>query len=336
METNDKHIDFELITRHLAGETTGEESRRIDTWIQENPANRQLFDEYKNVWESLGKVKDAAGIDVRTEWEKLEGKIDAGDTGKSIRLSRLRKRSFSFYLTRIAAVLVIGLFISLTGIYIYRNSLFNTYSTNTGILLVELPDGSNVTLNNDSQLKAGKKFSEDKREVKLIGEGYFEVLPDPEKPFIVHTGEIDVAVLGTSFNVNAYKENEMVEVIVNTGQVAVTKEGAILEKVILKPGNKGTYNRSDQSLKLTMNQDPNYLSWKTKHFIFENHPLEEVIETINKVYHSNIQIIGDSLKQTRITTTFNNQSIDAILNVLKATLDIEVRSEEDKIELSRQ
>jgi len=335
MEINDKHIDFDLIVRYLAGETMVKESLKVETWILENPANRQLFDEYKKVWESLGKVQDITGIDLQAEWKKLEEKINTADTGKFIRPIQTRKRTFSFYLTRIAAVLVIGLFISLTGIYIYRNSVYNTYRTYKGTLLVELPDGSHVTLNNESILRSGKKFSEEKCEINLVGEGYFEVLPDPDKPFIIHTGEIEIAVLGTSFNVNAYKENEMIEVVVKTGQVAVSKEGAMLERIILKPGNKGTYNKSDKSLKLTRNQDPNYLSWKTKHFIFEDRPLEEVIETINKVYHSNIQILGDSLKQSRITTSFNNQSITAILNVLEATLNIEVRTTEDKIELNK-
>ena len=134
---------------------------------------------------------------------------------------------------------------------------------------------------------------------------------------------------------NAYRDSDLIQVVVNAGQVALTKEGEMLERIILKPGNKGTYSKSDQTLNLTVNQDTNYLSWKTKQFVFEDRLLEEVIETINKAYHTNILIIGDSLKQSRITTSFNNQSIDAILNVLKATLDIEIKSKEEKIELSK-
>ena len=331
METNQNHID--LIVKYLSGDITHDEIIKFESWIGERTANRNLFNEYKKVWESLGKVADVAGIDVQEEWKKLKGKMDVPGSGRIIRHRPAVERNFSFWLTRIAAIIITGLFMSVTVILINRNTRYVSCATETNTMIAQLPDGSQVTLNTGSSLKYQIKFRKDQRKVELTGEAYFEVLPDQSRPFIVNTDKIEIKVLGTSFLVNAYKNYDRIEVVVNTGQVAVTKEGEITERLILKSGNRGIFNKSDQSLKLFVNEDPNFLSWKTRQFIFDDKSLEEIVITINKIYNSNILINGDSLKEKRVTTSFNNQSLDAILNVLKATLDLDIRENNGEIML---
>jgi transmembrane sensor len=329
METNQNHID--LIVKFLSGDITHDEIIKLESWIGERTVNRNLFNEYKKVWENLGKVADIAGIDVQKEWKKLEGKMDFPG---SVRISRHRpavERNFTFWFTRIAAVLIIGLFLSITVILINRNARYISCTTETTTMIAQLPDGSQVTLNAGSSLKYQKKFGKDQRMVELTGEAYFEVSPDQSRPFIVNTDKIKIQVLGTSFNVNAYKDNAVIEVVVSTGQVAVTKEGEITERIILKSGNRGIFNTSDQSLKLSIIEDPNFLSWKTRQFMFEDRSLEEIILTINRIYNSNILITCDSLKEKRVTASFNNQSLEAILNVLAATLDLDIRENNGEI-----
>jgi len=329
METNQNHID--LIVKYLSGDITHDEIIKLESWIGERTVNRNLFNEYKKVWENLGKVADIAGIDVQKEWKKLEGKMNFPG---SIRISRHRpavERNFTFWFTRIAAILIIGLFLSITVILINRNARYISCTTETTTMIAQLPDGSQVTLNTGSSLKYQKKFGKDQRMVELTGEAYFEVSPDQSRPFIVNTDKIKIQVLGTSFNVNAYKDNAVIEVVVNTGQVAVTKEGEITERIILKSGNRGIFNKSDQSLKLSIIENPNFLSWKTRQFMFEDRSLEEIILTINRIYNSNILITSDSLKDKRVTASFNNQSLEAILNVLAATLDLDIRENNGEI-----
>jgi transmembrane sensor len=261
--------------------------------------------------------------------------MNVSGSGRTIRNKSLAKNNFTFYFVRIAAVLVIGLFLSITGILLSRNFGYISYTTDETTMVTQLSDGSQVTLNTGSSLKIQKKFRNDQRIVRLVGEAYFEVFPDPSRPFIVNTDKIEIKVLGTSFNVNAYKDKNEIEVVVNTGQVALTKEGNITERIILKSGNRGTFNKSDQSLKLFVNEDPNFLSWKTRQLIFEDTSLEEIILTINKIYHTNILIIGDSLKKDRVTASFTDQSLDAILNVLAATLDLDIKENDGDIVLAK-
>jgi ferric-dicitrate binding protein FerR (iron transport regulator) len=331
MDTNQNHID--LIVKFLSGDITHDEIIKLESWIGERTANRNLFNEYKKVWESLGNMADVAGIDVQEEWKKLKGKMNVPDSGRIIRNRPAVERNFNFWFTRIAAILIIGLFLSITVILINRNARYISCTTETTTMIAQLPDGSQVTLNTGSSLKYQKKFEKDQRMVELTGEAYFEVSPDQSRPFIVNTDKIEIKVLGTSFNVNAYKDNDIIEVVVNTGQVAVTKEGEITERIILKSGNRGIFNKSDQSLKLSIIEDPNFLSWKTRQFMFEDRSLEEIILTINRIYNSNILITSDSLKEKRVTTSFNNQSLEAILNVLAATLDLDIRENNGEIML---
>ena len=331
METNQNHID--LIVKYLSGDITHDEIIKLESWIGERTVNRNLFNEYKKVWENLGKVADIAGIDVQKEWKKLEGKMDFPGSVRIIRHRPAVERNFTFWFTRIAAILIIGLFLSITVILINRNARYISCTTETTTMIAQLPDGSQVTLNTGSSLKYQKKFGKDQRMVELTGEAYFEVSPDQSRPFIVNTDKIKIQVLGTSFNVNAYKNNAVIEVVVNTGQVAVTKEGEITERIILKSGNRGIFSKSDQSLKLSIIEDPNFLSWKTRQFMFEDRSLEEIILTINRIYNSNILITSDSLKDKRVTASFNNQSLEAILNVLAATLDLDIRENNGEIML---
>ena len=170
--------------------------------------------------------------------------------------------------------------------------------------------------------------------VSLEGEAFFQVERDVNRPFIIKADGIEVKVLGTSFNIKAYEDTDEIEVTVSSGQVALTKPGDVPESVILKPGNKGVFNRSDHTLAISRDIDRNYLAWKTRSFVFEDQSLVEVVQILNKVYNSSIHVSSDSLKEARITTSFNDQTLDAILNVLSATLDFEVEDDNGKIILT--
>lgn len=332
MKTRQYYID--MIVRYLSGDLNKDEKVKLESWMEEKASNRKLFDDYKRIWDNLGRVSDIAQVDVLKEWEVLKKRLDAGDGRKVFKPGISSVRNFSFWFARVAAILVTALLLSITVLFISHNVGSNSYNTYKNPLTATLPDGSKFTLNKESSLKYPKRFSDDLRKVTLAGEAYFEVQPDQNKPFIVSAGEIEIKVLGTSFNVNAYRENDKIEVVVNTGQVAVTKEGVLTERLILKPGNRGTFNKSDHSLRLYINDNPNFLSWKTREFVFENRSLEEIVRTINKVYNSKITIADDSLPDKRITVSFNNQSLDAILNVLSATLDIDIRQNNSEIILT--
>lgn len=332
MEKRDQNIDIELITRHLSGESSASEEEELKRWLAEDPENTRLLDQYSSVWEKLGRIESVAGIDLDAEWDFLESRMAESEKGLIIEPGR--KRSASFYIARIAVAAMLAVILTFSGIYVVNRYGYKTLATMDQPEELVLPDGSTVTMNHFSRLKYPRRFSGEIRRIEMEGEGFFEVESDPEHPFVINTRDVDIKVLGTSFNVNAYGENAAVEVTVKTGEVAVTRHGDMPRTIILKPGNRGIYKKTEETLEISQEIDKNYLAWKTKSFVFEDQTLQEVSRQLNKVYQAEIIIDSDSLKDARITTTFDDQSLDAILNVLSATLDLDVRKSNGQIILS--
>lgn len=322
-------MDFELLARYLSREASREETGRFERWLDEKSWNREVFNQYRNVWEEMAKIGPVAGLDLDSEWRKLENRMKESDAAPVIRFRERASRTV--LLTRVAVAAVVVLAVSVGSLFIVRNTGYKAYLTENNTKEIILPDGSDVTLNTHSRIRYKKRFSREVREVALEGEAFFEVEESTDRPFVIGVDGIQVRVLGTSFNVNAYDDNADIEVTVSSGQVALTKPGEVPESLILKPGNRGVFSRSDQTLTLTRDIDRNYLAWKTRSFVFEDQSLADVVRILNRVYGSQIVVASDSLKKERITSKFNNQTLDAILNVLSATLDFGVEKEQDRI-----
>jgi ferric-dicitrate binding protein FerR (iron transport regulator) len=191
-----------------------------------------------------------------------------------------------------------------------------------------LPDGTLVSLNSDTQLKYPKRFGKETREVTIEGEAFFEVKPNKNKPFIIHAGNAQIKVLGTSFNVSAYPRARLVEVIVETGKVQVSNKLTVTEQtneLILDPGDKGTLVYSSNALLKTTNQDPNFMAWKTNNLIFRATSLNEVLRNLEKVYKVNIRLADPKLNGLLLTAQFNDYPLDFILKVIETTFQMETQ-----------
>ena len=163
-----------------------------------------------------------------------------------------RLKSHTRHLTLIrtfsAAAAVALLCLSVWTAYLYMQpAAIQTISTLAETRTVRLPDGSSVMLNHYSSLSYPEKFQSDKREVELNGEAYFEVSKDPKHPFIVQTETIDVQVLGTHFNVDAYHDNLDVKTTLLSGSVAVSNKSKSV-RMVLKPNEIAIYNKVEEKL----------------------------------------------------------------------------------------
>jgi len=197
----------------------------------------------------------------------------------------------------------------------------------------ELPDGTKVSLNSGSKLSFPTKFEGDTREVTIEGEAFFDVKPDPTKPFIINAGKAQIKVLGTSFNVNAYPGSDKVEVIVETGKVHVTHKQEVnvpaTGELILDPGDKGTLLCANNVLLKSKNEDANFLAWKTHDLIFRETSLSDVIITLQKVYKTEIDIADEKIGDLRLTGHYKDYSIDFIMEVIASTFQVNVVKQAD-------
>ncbi len=318
---------IEIITRFLSNEADNDEIVFLEKWRKENPENESIFQEYNKLWNKTELASDIVNIDVDQEWKKFDTEIEKL-SGKEISSSN----SKSFF--RIAASIIVIASLTFFGLYFTKYSGSQKYLAENEMQIIELPDGTIVTLNYLSKLKYAKTFGEQNREVTLEGEAYFEVAKDPTKPFIINTENSVIEVIGTSFNVNAYKSNADVEVVVNTGIVALSSKKIPDEKIILKQGEKGELVKQTQKLNLQKNEDVNFLSWKTKKLIFENTPLNNVIKSLEKVYHKDFSIQSEKIKDCLLTTTFDNQNLESIMLIIESTLDVTFNEEKETITIT--
>jgi len=143
-------------------------------------------------------------------------------------------------------------------------------------------------------------------------------------------------VVGTSFFVNTMNYGNKKEVILSSGVVRVYYQEKPGETTILFPGDKAEMETNGFAIIKSHNDDVNYLSWKTRHIVFGNTPLNEVAALLTRVYRTSIRLSDDRLSNCRITATFDKQSLESVLNVLKATLDLQVRNTGSGIVLSGQ
>lgn len=217
-----------------------------------------------------------------------------------------------------AAAAVVLLCLSVWTAYLYMQpAAIQTISTLAETRTVRLPDGSSVTLNHYSSLSYPEKFQSDKREVELNGEAYFEVSKDPKHPFIVQTETIDVQVLGTHFNVDAYHDNPDVKTTLLSGSVAVSNKSKSV-RMILKPNEIAIYNKVEEKLtRKVLENAEDEISWRQGEFIFDDLPLQEIARELSNSFGATIHIADTTLQNYRITARFRDgEDLATILSVL--------------------
>lgn len=235
------------------------------------------------------------------------------------RMLKAHTRRLVLARTFATAAAVALLCLSVWTAYLYMQPVaIQTVSTLAETRTVSLPDGTSVTLNHYSTLTYPERFKSDNREVELNGEAYFEVSKDKKHPFIVQTEAVDVRVLGTQFNVDAYRDSPDVRTTLLTGSVAVSNKSNS-EHMILKPNEIAIYNKVEKKLTRKLLEDAtDEISWRHGEFIFDDVPLRDIARELSNSFGTTIQITDPTLQNYRISARFRNgEDLETILSVLQ-------------------
>lgn len=293
--------------KYLLGEASEPEKQAVLAWVAADASNRQYFNQFKLIWDTSKDLALQSPVDENRAWQRFQQRVHQKPAAP------VKKISYSFFRVAVAIALLIGL--SFGGYFLYDSMKpvkdLVVY-TESQVIKDTLPDGSQVTLNKRSLLSYPPTFKGNKREVVLKGEGFFNVTPNKKKPFIIHAGETDITVVGTSFNVRNIDGNT--EVVVETGIVRVTKNG---QTIVLKAGERTTVNAESKTPVKEEVTDKLYNYYRTKEFVCDDTPVWKLIDVINEAYDVNIQIKNEKLKQEKINAPFINQSLDQVLNVIQ-------------------
>ena len=192
---------------------------------------------------------------------------------------------------------------------------FNTLSTPTGGQYnIVLADGTKVYLNAVSSIKYPTQFNGNQRVVELDGEAYFEVTKNKNKPFIVKSGDQDIEVLGTHFNVHAYTNESVIKTTLLEGSVAVSYKN---QKEVLKPGQQSNVSEKFNKIGIKQVDTEAAIAWKNGRFKFDNADLKTVMRQLERWYGIKAEYRGDVSDVRFNGGTFMNKNLSEVLKVLE-------------------
>ncbi|MDP4184608.1 MAG: FecR domain-containing protein [Bacteroidota bacterium] len=216
-------------------------------------------------------------------------------------------------------------------------SLYNTINIpRGGIYNLILSDGTQVYMNSMSHLKYPVHFSAQTREVELTGEAYFKVTKDKKRPFIVKTGKMNVEVLGTSFNVNAYENTGEIVTTLAEGKVWLHQKDKTADNRILIPSEQAKFNISNGKMSVSKVDVSLYTAWKDGEFIFQDLRLEEIMTILTRWYSANVLYLNPSVKDIRFSGYLDRYSdINQILEIIKSTNKVNITIRHNTILFSK-
>ncbi|HMK17635.1 MAG TPA: FecR domain-containing protein [Chitinophagaceae bacterium] len=306
--------------KHLLGEASPEEEQAVIEWMKESETHQEYYNQFKKIWDQSKALASGSSVDVNDAWVRFQNRI-AGQHDPA----KIIKPRFSWLRIAASVILVAGLGITLFMLF-NKNAAAEEMISQTGqnVLVDTLPDGSVITLNKRSTVTYPSKFKGNTRAIALKGEAFFNVAPDKKKPFIISVNDVQVTVVGTSFNIK--NENGNTEVVVETGIVRVTRSGKTVE---LNAGEKIVMSANDSSATKEKVSDKLYNYYRSKEFVCDDTPLWKLVQVVNEAYNVKIIIGRKELNDKTLTTTFYNESLEQVLEVIRLTFDITIIKKED-------
>jgi len=346
---------WELMARKLAGEASADELEELEQLIRTHPDLHFPVQAISDLWQHTS--PPPGNISVASSYQQHIARMQAmgihiGETpdDKAPLLEGSRRPSRRRYLlwTGIAASLIGAAWflywlllpptVNQTAV-VERNRPNEIVTRNDSKTRVQLPDGTHVWLNAGSKLTYEKDFGATLREVTLIGEGYFDVVRNEKKPFIIHTARMDVKVLGTQFNVKSYPNEKTTEAALIHGRIEVSLKDRPAEKFVLKPNEKivvanrdalqgtkpATRNQDSQALPLVVIRHLTYqqkdssiveTSWLENRLAFQNETFRELAPKIERWYGVTILFKDEKTAAMRFTGTFEDESVEQAMLAL--------------------
>jgi len=315
----------EILIKFLLKETSEEESIAVQKWLDEATSNRAEFTQLERIWTASKSLSTTSNVDEEQAWTKFKART----SGSQEAIVRPIKQNFGWL--KIAAVLVL-----VAGAWMMYNVFgpanYTDLVASNKVIVEHLPDGSEVTLNKNSQISYVTDFR-DERSVRLKqGDVFFNVAHDKSKPFVIKINKVSVTVVGTSFNVKHLKGET--EVIVETGIVKVSNGNEMVE---LHKGEKVLIKEVSPKLIKEQNTDQLYSYYRSGKFVFYKTPLWKVVEVLNEAYDVHIVIQDPSIANETLNTTLEEANqLDKNLGYIKETIqNLKIDRNDGQITLSK-
>jgi len=317
-------LNYGLLGKILSGEAKEEEKAQFNEWLNQSQENQEVYRLYQDFYCNTVVVEES-----QTE-----------NRSRHVYLVQKQKRTRRLYWAAAASVIfIMGVVLMLLApgsqpdMPPQVSSVILKSNPNGQKSRISLPDGSTVWLNAHSSIEYPETFDDSVRFVRISGEAYFDVASDANKPFIVNAGNLKITVLGTSFNISNYDEDQISSVTLATGKIKVEREG---RSEILQPGSQVRFNKIDNSLEKREIDIEKIAPWKNGILVFEQEDFQSVARRLERWYDVKIALIGDPSPDWRFTGYFDNESLKNVLEVLSFGKKLNYKIEGKNVELIRQ
>lgn len=309
-----EYIDFEeLLIRYLQGTGDSQSLQQLLEIVRKSENKKSELARLKAIYDSLSVQVDALKFPIDASWEKMRQKIDSGKIVEKPNGSIFRRIIIQW-----PYVAVFLLVVLLTGQYFYyqdKDQPIESLESYTRFVVEKdggksslfLPDGTKVLLNAGTTIQYPTQFDQKERTVILEGEGYFEVVKNEQKPFIVRLKGYDVKVLGTVFNVKAYPDMDYSTTSLISGKVFLTSydtEGVVCNEQILQPSETARIDRQSGIITTFRGDEDFQLAWTKGLYKFKDKPFSEVVAELERLYDVTILIEDEKFAQAIFTGSF--------------------------------
>ena len=334
MDEQTQHtIRVSLLQKYIENRCTEQELYTLLNWLK-SPDDNQAFDSVsQSAWEQI--VRKTSFPDeervtaLNKEVDELLQKIKEKNNPPA-RVVSLSRRNWVY---RIASVVLLLLAIG-AGYYLTGRSE-KAQITYKEVIAAQgetkeytLADGTYIRLNSESKLVIPSDFNEENRTIEMVGEGFFDVVRDPDKPFVITNGNTQVKVLGTSFNLKAYKDDDYINVTVSSGKVLVNVSDLDLQLRVTPSEHLSINKKTGNLTKLTFEENL-YSNWVEGTLFFNKEPIGEVLKTINRKYRK--KVILQSNSKHIISGTHDNKSIEAVVESICFTTGLKQKKDGENI-----
>jgi len=320
-----KNIPWSLLMSHLKEEMTSEQEEEFIQW-SENPENKALYNEIRDLWLGIIRNSTSYNPDTNYYWKILEARMEQME-------KKHAKISFSLTKFRIVtAAASVLLIIAFSFSYLIGKSTsgedlsIQTYRALNGKSEIILPDGSTVWLNLGSELTFETSFLKN-RTVKLTGEALFEVKKEMNNPFVVSTGDIQVKVEGTRFNVQAYPKENNIRVALLEGKVSVLSNNDIF---YMAPGEIAYFNRTSRQLQLEDGDVGFEAFWADRSCTFEKKTLRYICRYLERWYNIYIDLDPTIADSQVYSFTITDEPLEIVLQIMSRINPIRYSFDDEK------
>ncbi len=327
-----------LLKKFIANTSTLEELKETERLFSEGVDDKiwmQVLAEHEKTFSSSQKFSSSPKVQERLAKIRLHILTISGKPSK--RYFPLQRKLIPW--AAVAATLLIALVSYPQLRNIVKQNIFpvkqELLSVGQQTQKVNTPDGSEIWINSNSTFKYPSEFSNKQREVILEGQGFFNVKKNPDKPFVVHAGNLKIKVLGTSFDVQSYRQEEEVIVTLATGKIEIELASEKpAQKAVLIPGEQFVYNKSLNKYTIK-NVDPyTGYAWKDGLLLFDQQPLSKIAKALERSYGVVFVFENRQLGNEKITFRGKNENLDNIMEILSFTAGFSYSVDGKKITIS--